>query len=413
MGLDADETLSPSQLEKASLLGTVLSSFPQAHQATKTLLETVLGIKRIERLTERIGTERVAQRDAETKAWESLPLVKRDSAPEGIRAPQVASIMPDGGRLQLCTANDESSTHWHEYKAGCLSELHSERCEEDPCPELPPLFLARERIETLTHEIGQKAADEEPSATATTVQAEALCPAADENSSPRYEPPEVLSKDVIATRRNSKEFGKMLAARAWSLGMFASSRKAYVGDGSSWLWTIWEQHFKPFGFTAILDIIHALTYVFAAATAGRSRDQGWDIYVRWIRWIWEGEVTQVISELAARQQELGPPTDEDGPTSVRRIVSEALTYLQNQSSRMNYPEHRKAGLPITSSHIESTVKLLNHRVKGTEKFWSERGAEALLQLKADTLSNTGHWHAFRHARPQRMTGTRTYAGSKA
>ena len=102
----------------------------------------------------------------------------------------------------------------------------------------------------------------------------------------------------------------------------------------------------------------------------------------------------MIVELTARQQEIGLPTDDDGPTSVRRIVSEALTYLQNQQSRMNYPKYRKQGLPITSSHIESTVKLLNHRVKGTEKFWSESAAEALLQLKADTLSDTAPLELF-------------------
>ena len=73
---------------------------------------------------------------------------------------------------------------------------------------------------------------------------------------------------------------------------------------------------------------------------------------------------------------------------------------------MNYPKYRKGGLPVTSSHIESTVKLLNHRVKGTEKFWSESGAEALLQLKADTLSDTAPLEPFWRHRPHRMTGCR-------
>ncbi len=58
--------------------------------------------------------------------------------------------------------------------------------------------------------------------------------------------------------------------KAWELGMFASPRKAYVGEGGSWIWTIWEQYFKPFGFVAILDFIHGLTYVYAAAMAGRT-----------------------------------------------------------------------------------------------------------------------------------------------
>lgn len=407
MGLDVDEPLSPSLLEKASLLGTVLSSFPQAHHASEQLLEQVLGIKRIERLTERIGGERVAQRDAETDAWQVLPLVQKQAAPQGVKPPAVAGIMPDGGRLQLCRQNEDSRTHWHEYKAACLKDMRHEIFPEDPCPELPGMFLQRERMERLTREIGQKAADVEPPVT--TASAPLMSPKDDMS---RYQAPQVLSSDVIATRRNSAAFGKMLAARAWSLGMFASPRKAFVGDGSSWIWTIWKQSFKPFGFVAILDIIHALTYVYAAATAGRTREAGWDIYTRWIRWVWEGQVTRVISELAAHQQELGPPTEEDGPTSVRRIVHDALTYLQNQSERMNYPEYRKQGLPITSSHVESTVKLLNRRVKGTEKFWSEDGAEALLQLKADTLSETGHWDRFWRIRPRTMTGTRHYTRSK-
>ncbi len=409
MGLDVDQDLSPELLEKATCLGTILSSFPQASQASKTLLERVLGIKRLQRLTERIGAERVAQRDAETAAFLQLPLVEKQAAPPGVKAPDVAAVMPDGGRLQLCSENEQSRTHWHEYKAGCLKILESESSLTDPCPELPEMFLQRSRIEKLTREIGQKAADSESSSPPTpSVQADLGSPPPEPQAPgvPLPSPPKIVSSDVIATRRNSKEFGKMLAARAWSLGMFASSRKAYVGDGSSWIWTLWRQHFKPFGFVAILDIIHALTYVYAAATAGQPRDLGWEVYVRWMTWIWQGQVTQVLAELSQRQQEQGLPDEDEGSTSVRRIVSEALTYLQNQSGKMNYPDYRQQGLPITSSHIESTVKLLNHRVKGSEKFWSEAGAEALLQLKADTLSDTGHWHTFWHTRPTTMTGTR-------
>jgi hypothetical protein len=44
----------------------------------------------------------------------------------------------------------------------------------------------------------------------------------------------------------------------------------------------------------------------------------------------------------------------------------ALRYLENQKSRMLYDQYRREGLPITSSHIESTIKQINRRVKGTE-----------------------------------------------
>lgn len=42
-------------------------------------------------------------------------------------------------------------------------------------------------------------------------------------------------------------------------------------SGSSWIWTEWETHFKAFGFVPILDFIHALTRVYAAALAAASK----------------------------------------------------------------------------------------------------------------------------------------------
>lgn len=408
MGIGVDDDLSPSLQQKASYLGTVLSSFPQAQAAAETVLEAVLGVKRIERLTERIGAERVAERDAVVTAWQQRTLVEKEQAPPNVKAPKLAAVMPDGGRMQLRDPNPNSSTHWFEYKAGCLLEMDSETHAADPCPELPELFLQQERMQRLTREIGKKSADVGDPQTDG--------PTPPDNSAERSpaefpEPPKVVSRDVVATLKGSRDFGPMLAAHAWELGFFGASRKAYVGDGGSWIWTIWKQHFKPFGFVPILDFIHALTYVYAAAMAERTAAAGWPVYVRWITSVWQGDVSRVIVELAQRQQELGLPRDDDGPSSARRIVSNALTYLQNQQSRMNYPEYRRDGLPITSSHIESANKQLNHRVKGTEKFWSRGGGESMLQMKADTLCNTAPLDKFWRERHQRMTGCRTYAKS--
>lgn len=156
-----DETLSPDLQEKLTYLGTVLSSFPEAHRATEAVLEEVFGIKRIERLTERIGGERVAERAAAVEAWQRSTLVEKETAPPGVKPPAVAVVLPDGGRLQLCEKNEESSTHWHEYKAGCLLDLESQTHPLDPCPDVPSVFLQRDHIRTLTCEIGKKAADPE------------------------------------------------------------------------------------------------------------------------------------------------------------------------------------------------------------------------------------------------------------
>lgn len=148
--------------------------------------------------------------------------------------------------------------------------------------------------------------------------------------------------------------------------------------------------------------------MFAAATAGRKFALGWPVYVRWIEWLWQGRPERVIGELAQRQVELGAPEAADGETSPRRLVAEALTYLQNHKDKMRYDEYRRQGLPITSSHMESLMKQINQRVKGTEKFWCEEGAEAILQLRADLLSDACPLDAFWDRRQASESGQRRY-----
>ena len=105
--------------------------------------------------------------------------------------------------------------------------------------------------------------------------------------------------------------------------------------------------------------------------AGRTFVQGWPIYERWISWVWAGQVAEVIAELTQRQQEVGPAGKDAKEGSPQRVVQESLTYLSNHQDKMQYAEYRKQGLPLMSSHVESTIKQINYRVKGTEKFWSE------------------------------------------
>lgn len=53
---------------------------------------------------------------------------------------------------------------------------------------------------------------------------------------------------------------------------------------------------------------------------------------------------------------------------------------------MDYPRYRSLGLPVTSAPMESLIKPINHRVKGTEMFWGDpQGAEAILHLRAAAL----------------------------
>jgi len=383
--------------------GTNATSFKQASKDLQEEAELTIGEQRIMRATKRIGEERIEQRQKEIQTWEQLPLPEQQRSPRA-QVPAVAVAEMDGGRIQIrerkpleaeAKRAEERSGHWRETKVGCLLTVASEVSAEDPCPTLPAVFVHPRRMRKIVREI------------------KGFCVAADEESAPgeaaaepRQGQPEVLVRSVVATRQDVHALGKQLATAAWQRGFAAAPRKAFVGDGQEANWTVqrtWFSHYVP-----ILDFIHAICYVFAGALAGRRLHEGWPVYCQWAQWVWSGEVERVIEALRSRQQELGLPEENESEESARQKVAEALRYLQNQKSRMHYDEYRRQGLPLTSSHIESTIKQINRRVKGSEKFWSGNGAEALLQLAADYLSETKPLTSFWMERPARATGQRHY-----
>jgi hypothetical protein len=217
-----------------------------------------------------------------------------------------------------------------------------------------------------------------------------------------YKSPDLVSREVIASGADAESFGWQLAARAWQRGFPSAKRLAFVADGAHANWTIQRQHFSHA--TPILDLMHALSYAFSAADA--ASDKG--VFRRWAEWIWAGEVDRVIAALGEHQRQIGKPPAEASPTDPRERVNRALTYYKYHRLRMNYPEYRRLGLPLTSSHIESTIKQINRRVKGSEKFWSQSTSEAILQLRSDYLSDSAPLTSFWLRHQARQTGINTY-----
>jgi hypothetical protein len=433
LGIDQSEA-SPAVQRKITYAGTVSRSFAEAGELMAQLADLSVSAKQVERVTRRIGEERVAERKAKVAAFQALPLVEKFTAPAGATPPDLAVVMVDGGRLQIldrtapaprATADaaslplpadaatpaeteawDEekaSSGHWREDKVGLLLTMKSDVSTVDPCPEVPPSFLDATRIPELVRELNKhvkQSGDAASEATNPETTAEAL------REETAYEPPEVQQRKVVASRERWPAFAPILAAAAWAWGFQGAARKAFVGDGSANNWRLQRRFFGSF--EPILDFIHALSYVFAAAMAGRRFAEGWACYQQWIQWVWQGQVSQVIAGLEARQAELGLPDENAATTSPPNVVDRTLTYLRNQQDKMRYDDFRRQGLPITSSLMESMVKQVGRRVKGTEKFWSEDGAEAILQLRADHLSDDGTLDAFWQRRQETATGQRRY-----
>jgi hypothetical protein len=120
--------------------------------------------------------------------------------------------------------------------------------------------------------------------------------------------------------------------------------------------------------------------------------------------VWCGAVDQVLAELRGHQQRIGLPPDDAADDDPREQLRLIIGYLDNHRGRMRYDEYRRQGLPTTSAWMESAVKEINYRVKGTEMFWNNpTGAEAILQIRAAALSDDGRLARFLARRPGSAT----------
>jgi hypothetical protein len=397
IGVEVDCPFTPAVLRKVVYAGSQSSSFPQAPKDLAALAEVQVSREQVRRWTTRVGQQRVEEANRQAQAYEQLPIPEKQQSPSA-QVPQVACVQMDGGRIQIRDRQAEppsagSKGHWRETLVGCCLSMVSQERAADPCPMVPQTFVDPVRMNDLSREIKGFSGD-----------AEAAEGPPEEAPADREGCPQVLVKSVVATRAGVLALGKQLVAEAHRRGFHAARRKAFVADGSATNWGVHRKHFSHY--TPVLDFTHAVCYVYAAAMAGRSGPEAWRDYRQWAQWLWSGSIRALITAVAARSQELGPAREGD-ETSPAAVVAKTLGYLQNQRSRMNYSHYRKLGLPITSSHIESTIKQINRRVKGTEKFWHQ-GAEPLLRLAADHISETNAFDRFWKTRRQRLQPIRRY-----
>ncbi len=335
--------------------------------------------KTIERIVHDVGHELAQRRDASPKTEDALALRPKDR-------PELAVVECDGGRVRTREPDHGPGVHlsnesgWRETKNACLIRAKRQTFDHDPQPEPPECFC-------------------DPTHVAKIAETEALSVAApvpsdkspDEDESPAISPeewrPKRLVRTVVSSIAQSRDFGRQMLREAQRRRFFEASAKAFLGDGLEWNWTIWRRHFKDF--VPILDFIHVLSYLFVLAKALHQRaDDAWSQYFAWMRGCWQGEVCQVLEELHQWRAKLGDAPADASETDPRKLLAKTIRYLENNRSRMNYPEYRRQGLPVTTAWMESLVKEINYRVKGTEMFWNDPdGAEAILQVRAAALSD--------------------------
>jgi hypothetical protein len=210
--------------------------------------------------------------------------------------------------------------------------------------------------------------------------------------------PERLVRTVVATTAKVEEFGWMVSAEAMKRKMYAAKKRALMGDGGNWIEPLGQMHFPDW--IQILDFVHLLVHLFAAARLAYSKDPSgaWKLYERMLRDAWGGKVQAVIDALQLQVGRLR--AEASAGKDACRVVELALGYVERNRGRMDYPHYRRLGLPVSSSLVESLIKQINHRVKGTEQFWNDGGLEAVLQVRAAYLSQDDRAEAFYDRRPR-------------
>ena len=151
-------------------------------------------------------------------------------------------------------------------------------------------------------------------------------------------------------------------------------------DGALGLWNLATNLFKKWKrVTFVLDIMHVVGYLWAAANAlcGEQSQEGTRWVQRKLTEILHGRVGYVIGGL---RQIL---TKRRLRTSVRETLAKVITFFQNHRRWMQYDAYLAAGLPVGTGVVESACgSVVKHRMEGEGKRWSLAGAEAILALRS-------------------------------
>jgi hypothetical protein len=373
--------LTPTLVLKITRAAAETRSFERATTVMNDVAGVPVSAKTIERVVHDVGRELAARRDADPRSDRAMA-----QTPES--PPQLAVVECDGGRIRTREPGHGPGVHlagagWREDKNACLIRAHRTTSGDDPQPDPPACFCDPIHAAQIAETEALSLAAPVPKPAAVTGD-DALPPTAIDAGAWR---PVRLVRTVLSSVAEAKVFGGQMAREAKRRRFFDAAAKAFLGDGLAWNWSIWRKHFS--NFTPILDFIHVLSYLFVAAKAVHPRAQdAWDQYLAWMCGCWRGEVAQVLEELRHRQTALGLPPDDAPDADPRKVFAKTITYLENNQARMDYPEYRRQGLPVTTAWMESLVKEINYRAKGTEMFWNDpEGAEAILQVRAAALSD--------------------------
>jgi len=150
-------------------------------------------------------------------------------------------------------------------------------------------------------------------------------------------------------------------------------------------------------FTLVLDIIHAIEYLWDAANAllGETHPQRTD----WVREklldILSGQTLAVIQGLENAM------TDASLSSAQREALKTTIGYYRRNAPYMHYDQYLHNGWPIGSGVVEGACgHLVKDRMEQSGMRWTKQGAQSLLDLRAVRINDD--WDAYQRFHRQRQ-----------
>ena len=143
------------------------------------------------------------------------------------------------------------------------------------------------------------------------------------------------------------------------------------------------------GFTIILDLFHVMERLWSLSYFFHK--EGSDEALKWVRkylkMFLTGKVGYAIGGIRQSAKKKGLP-----PARIE-AMEKHLRYFSTKKQYMKYDEYLKKGYPIGSGVIEGTCRsLVNDRMELSGMHWSEKGAEAMLELRSIKIN--GFWNEY-------------------
>jgi hypothetical protein len=179
-------------------------------------------------------------------------------------------------------------------------------------------------------------------------------------------------------------FGWRIYQEAQRRGVDVAQELIVLGDGAPWIWNIADEHFP--GCIQIVDLYHAREHYWNAGRGcfGQQKE-------KLHQWAEQRRQELDAGKIEAVIEAIGQLSALSGYN--QEVCEREIGYFEKNKERMRYAEFRSCGLFVGSGVLEAGCRtVIGQRLKQSGMHWTVRGANSILSLRCNILSN--RWEDF-------------------